>query len=216
MTAYGPIDVLDFDIGWPKAAAGEIAAIAKMVRTFQPSVSMRDRGIGAYGDYYTPEREISGGPSRGLWKVVYPCGTSISYVPSDEYHTAEWVLESQASSRFAPRAGISKSDSAPCPTEPGRPRPVERLEYVGDWLRVNEEAIYNTRPRKVFQEGEEVWFTSSKDGRTIYAICLKWPGNQLAIRSVRAVKGLPVWMLGVQEPLGMATEGRLPDGRHPC
>jgi alpha-L-fucosidase len=46
LTNYGPIDVLDFDIGWPKAAAQDIADIAQMVRKLQPNIIMRNRGIG--------------------------------------------------------------------------------------------------------------------------------------------------------------------------
>lgn len=199
MTNYGPIDVLDFDIGWPTAAAGAIASIAKMTRKLQPNVIMRSRGIGAYGDYYTPEREIPGGPSKGLWKVIYPCGTSFSYIPSDVYHSAEWVVETLID--VAAKGGNFEVGFGPMPNGTWAQEAVERLEYAGAWLRVNGEAIYNTRPRKVFKEGDDIRFTTTKDGRYVYVISTRWPGRELRVQSVQPISGSKVFMLGVRQPL---------------
>ena len=207
LTNYGPIDVLDFDIGWPKAAAQDIADIAQMVRKLQPNIIMRNRGIGAYGDYGTPERVVPNGQRQGLWKVIYPCGTSFSYIPSDRYHPAEWVLETLI--EVAAKGGNFEVGFGPMPNGTWAAEAVERMQYAGDWLRVNGEAIYGTRPRGVFNEGTNVWFTASKDGRYVYAISMGWPGDRFELRSIRPASGTPVHMLGVARALKWRQQGEV-------
>ncbi|MGH9667855.1 MAG: alpha-L-fucosidase, partial [Bryobacteraceae bacterium] len=98
------------------------------------------------------------------------------------------------------------------------------LDELGKWMAVNSEAIYSTRPWKVFGEGPtqsaggmfsernfkgytaaDIRFTAK--GETIYAIALGWPGRELAIHSLgeSAANGpakiARVEMVGVAEPL---------------
>jgi alpha-L-fucosidase len=206
MTDYGTIDYLDFDIGWPQAAANDIAEITMMVRKLQPEVVIRDRGIGAYGDYHTPEREIPPGPSQQFWKVIYPCGGAFSYLPNDVYKPAEWIVESLIG--ITAKGGNFEVGFGPMPSGEWPQETVDRLKYAGDWLRVNGEAIYGTRPRKVFREGENVWFTSSKDGRYVYAISIGWPGETFATQSVRAATASQIFMLGVNQSLAWRQDGQ--------
>jgi alpha-L-fucosidase len=86
------------------------------------------------------------------------------------------------------------------------------LERIGAWMAVNSEAIYATRPWKVYGEGpnviragsfqgksivqlsaKDVRFTRNKAGTVVYAIALGWPEEPMRIRSLgtAAVHGTP-------------------------
>ena len=76
------------------------------------------------------------------------------------------------------------------------------LREIGRWLAINGEAIYRTRPWKIFGEGpteivaghfndtKRGSFTSAdlrftQKGETLYAMALKWPENgQILIKSL--------------------------------
>ena len=68
------------------------------------------------------------------------------------------------------------------------------LLQLGEWLRVNGEAIYDTRFWTTQREGD-IRFTAKGD--YVYAIFLKWPGPKLTVKSLKPLTGTSISMLGV-------------------
>ncbi len=100
------------------------------------------------------------------------------------------------------------------------------LDRVTDWMSVNGEAIYETRPWKVYGEGpdavksgsfqgtsiaklgeKDIRFTRSKDNKVVYAMVLGWPSTEIVIQSLgtrsstQPGKIRNVQLLGTQEKL---------------
>jgi alpha-L-fucosidase len=78
----------------------------------------------------------------------------------------------------------------------------ERLLGIGDWLKINGEAIYGTDYWKTYGEGN-IRFTR-KGENTLYAIALEWPGKQVTLQSLnenmdRQIQ--TVSMLGIEKEL---------------
>ncbi len=89
------------------------------------------------------------------------------------------------------------------------------LKGIGTWFNINGEGIYATRPWKVFGEGPEVemhnrdnkspytWenirFTQSKDGKTLYMIFLGWPGANKKLAVHAFAKGGPGGSLKIKK-----------------
>jgi alpha-L-fucosidase len=72
------------------------------------------------------------------------------------------------------------------------------MKSAGNWLQVNGEAIYATRPREGvrWSEGDLVRYTCSKDRRFTYAILSTWPGAQVTLTSVRPHPRSRIVLLG--------------------
>jgi alpha-L-fucosidase len=207
LTWYGDVDMLCLDMYWPKEAQKDAYAVAKMCRTLQPKVLLRHRGIGPYGDYDTPEQWVPNSEKDVRvdkpWQVIYPCGEGFSWMRNDKYKPASWILDTLIDS--VSKGGCFQVAFGPMANGQWDPEQVSRIEYVGDWLKVNGEAIYKTRTWTPFYEGDSVRFTRSKDWKYVYAICTQWPGERLRLTKVKARDDSKIVMLGYHGFLGAST-----------
>jgi alpha-L-fucosidase len=192
---------LDMRLGprnWP-----HVRETTKILRKLHPPVMFRNRGIGNYGDYYTPEGFVPGDPANTNmpWMVIYPLGSSFSYEGDTEKHKGtRWIVHNLVD--VCAKGGNFMVGIGPSKDGTFHPEAVKQLEAAGGWVKVNAEGIYGTRPwKKAWKEGNNVRFTASKDGKTLYAFVLEWPGKQIVSTFVKPVKGSKVFMLGSEKDL---------------
>ena len=96
-----------------------------------------------------------------------PLSKDWGYVPGATFKTPKEVLNTLV--EVVAKGGSLLLGVGPTPQGLIEPVVVERLTTIGEWLRVNGEAIYGSRPLVVSNEGN-IWFTQSKDGSERYAI----------------------------------------------
>jgi alpha-L-fucosidase len=171
MTGYGPQDILWLDGGAvrPPDADIDMNGVAAMARTHQPGLIVVDRTVrGVNENYITPEGEIPDHYLPYPWETCMTMGTAWPYKPKDQFKSAGTLIRNLC--RIVARNGNYLIGFGPDGNGQFDPTVYARLKEMGTWLKLNGEAIYDTRPVAPYERGDCV-FTGKRDG-TIYAIVL--------------------------------------------
>ncbi len=197
MTEYGKIDILWLDGGWVQKRSQKdienyyknafkesktgfikhrevsqdikMDELVKKVRKVQPDIIIVDRAVaGKNQNYLTPEKSIPEDIIPYPWETCMPMSQSWSYVKNPKYKTPEELIHILID--IVSKGGNLLLNIGPSPEGEWDKKAYENLKEIGKWLKENGEAIYGTRPYKIYGY-ENIRFTKKRE--TIYIFYLK-------------------------------------------
>jgi alpha-L-fucosidase len=218
---YDP-DILWFDGEWQRSAAyyktPEIVAYFYNKAEERKEVVSNDRlGIGTrevHGDFYTSETDQVVEKIEYPWEENRSMSESYGYNQTDSlenYLSADEII--QMFVRIVAKGGNLNLMVNPDGTGKIPQIQIALLKELGEWLEINGEAIYGTRPYEKIcdntQLGQPVWYTMSKDSTYAYAIVFDWPKSETFIcNGVNINWDSEVYLLGYDKPLKWVDTGR--------
>jgi alpha-L-fucosidase len=209
MSGYGPIDILWLDAGQVRPPQQDIQMdrLAAMARRHQPRLIVVDRTVGGrYENYRTPEQEVPEKPLAYPWESCLTMGDQWSFKPDDKYKSTHQLIHLLVD--IVGKGGNFLLNVGPQPDGQLPAVALSRLKEIGDWMRVNGEAIYGTRPIAPYKDGQVVF---TRKGHTVYAIYLaKSEGDplpeQVKFLGLNPKPDSEVHLLGLKQPLAWRTD----------
>ena len=217
LTGYGPIGIAWFDGEWENPWTHERGVdLYNFVRGLQPDIIVNnrvgkgrtgmagmDQGQGV-GDYGTPEQEI---PSTGFgpgvdWESCMTMNNHWGYNQHDQnWKSTQTLIRNLID--CASKGGNYLLNVGPTSEGLFPPPSLQRLAEIGDWMKVNREAIHGTTasPFRKLRWGK----CTQKPGK-LYLHVFEWPTNgHLAVPLSNRVK--QATLLATRSALPIQTSG---------
>ncbi len=188
MRDYGPVDILWLDGAWvqplnnlPKEYESwakklnwdqniGMPAIAQNARKYQPGLIVVDRWApGEYENYLTPEQKV---PEKALdypWESCITMTDGWSYEPDHRCKPVRQLIHMLVD--IVAKGGNFLLNIGPTSKGTWIDEAYDRLNSIGEWMKINSEAIYDSRPISPYKDGK-VCFTQNKDTGAVYALYL--------------------------------------------
>lgn len=195
---YGKVDIIWLDGGQVQRRCGldiDIEGIIAEARKYNPALISADRCAGgACENVITPEQSIPKEPIAVPWESCITIGKSWGYHFEDEYKPVRKIVHMLID--VVAKGGNLALNVGPQPDGRLPRQALERMAALGAWLKVNGEAIYDTRPMPPFRKGDWAFTRNRKTGAE-YAIRLWKEGEAKAGRqTVPGVDAAKVVHLG--------------------
>lgn len=205
VTNYGHLDIMWFDFSYGEMSSDkwEAEKLMAMVRQHQPHIVIDNRletsgeGFGSIienepnsysGDYISPEHIIPPYPIIDVngdfvpWEVCTSINNSWGYDPTDRsYKSAKFIIRKLV--ECISKNGNILLNIPPDGTGRFNQQSLDILAEVGDWMKLNHEAIYENRPAIDLEKPEWGYYTQ-KDEKTIYAHIFDGPLGVLPLPGI--------------------------------
>ncbi len=201
MTNYGPVDVVWWDFSSKNFQGDEAwraTDLMRMVRSKQPGIIMNNRLYSAstlnsgknehtefntaHGDFTTPEQRI---PETGMpgvdWESCMTLNTTWGYSDHDHaWKPVKTLVRNLVD--IASKGGNYLLNIGPKGDGTIPPETVMLMKGIGEWMKVNSEAIYGTTASP-FPKQE--WGRCTRKGEILYLSVFDWPKDGKIVVPVR-------------------------------
>jgi alpha-L-fucosidase len=183
LTRYGPIDILWFDVRLPKDASPDARQMLARVRQLQPGILLNDRGTLEFGDFVTPEQGIPNPLPQKPWEtcITITQGNGFWYKGENAQYksTADLI---RLLCDVASKGGNLLLNVGPRPDGTFTRDETQRLLEMGDWLRTNGPAVYETTASPLSET--PAWGRITRKGTSLFCIIFTRPppGSPLHIK----------------------------------
>jgi alpha-L-fucosidase len=229
MRDYGDIDILWLDGAWvqplanlPKAYESwakkldwnqdiDMPRIVKNARKYQPGLIVVDRWVpGQYENYLTPEQKI---PEKALdypWESCITMTDGWSYEADQKCKPLRQLIHMLVD--IVAKGGNFLLNIGPAPDGTWTDETYQRLAEIGDWMKINSEAIYDSSPMAPYKEGK-ICLTRNDATGVVYTIYLAGENEHIFPEKINfsnffPAEGTEVKILGLQGQLQWKRVGK--------
>ena len=183
---YGRLDILWLDGGWITGDEVGLNELLPDMRRHNPGMLCVDRTIGGPNEnYQTPEQAIPAKQLDHPWESCITLTDDWGWTPNARYKSARRIIGTLA--EISAKGGSLALGVGPTADGLINIEAIQVLDEIGKWMDRCGEAIYGTRNTPLYNDGR-LWFSQSKDGKTLYAVYalpdgetlpaeLSWSGN---------------------------------------